>query len=98
MSKWITDRRPTEADGSRDQGWVFDERGYVVDYSLIMEGEPWKPIPKCEPYVKPKSWTVRKCNLGDYDVHNDTGLRVAMNIPTREAAIRIAAIYQEAKP
>ena len=103
MSEWITHRRPTYDDAKtvypHHYVWVTGEDGIVLQIAYEIVGDcPWMPITPPKPYVKPKSWTVRKCNLGGYDVHSDTGLRVAMNIPTREAAIRIAAIYQKVMP
>lgn len=52
MNQWITDRMPTEDDTAFPAYCVYDQRGAVVYYALIMDGEPWKPIPKCEPYME----------------------------------------------
>jgi hypothetical protein len=95
MSDWITDRKPTEEDGIL----VYSYEGKPWHYTHIDIGQAWKPIPKIEPYVKPKRYIVRPfCDTGDYDVFYVDLLRVAMSIPTREAAERIAAIYEEAMP
>lgn len=98
MSEWITDRKPTLDDCLEKYAVVYGAHGGLVWYATIEDGVPWKPVPECEPYVKPKRYNVRQCNLGGYDVHCDNGLRVAMNIPTREAAERIAAIYEKTMP
>ena len=94
MSKWITDRIPTA-----EHTYVFNAQGRITLYHHINKiGQPWMPITPPEPYVEAKRYNVRQCNLGGYDVHCDNGLRVAMNISTREAAERIAAIYEEVMP
>ena len=122
MSEWITDRRPTEDDGPM----VYGPDGKVCHLSYIFTGEAWKPIPKCEPYVKPKRWeavydryykcwaigdrahvtqlarlalySVCRCHLDDRaDVTHLVHL-VENNDEHREAAERIAAIYEELLP
>lgn len=95
MREWITDRKPTEGDTAAPHYCVFDERGAIVYYTLIKDGEPWKPVQKCEPYVKPKRFrvTIASGMIVVYD--NTNGEEVAGCIPTREAAERIAAIYEE---
>lgn len=100
MSEWITDRRPTEKDSTAPHYCVYDERGYIVHHLLIADGEPWKPIPKCEPYVKPKRWSVAESKKIGFIVYDSTKVTkvVADSIPTREAAERIAAIYEEVMP
>lgn len=96
-NEWITHRKPTEEDANN--AYVYDRRGKMVLLGYIGIGEPWKPIPKCEPYVKPKrfqvvpyqgSWCVRDSN--------SIGYFVAFRISTIEAAERIAAIYEEMMP
>jgi hypothetical protein len=102
MSDWITDRRPT-AEDAHDLGyvWVTTEHGNVLRQLWNQIGDrPWMPTARPEPYVKPKRCIVL--------LHNDgSGLyRVSMKgfgvpaygIPTREAAERIAAIYEEVMP
>lgn len=97
--EWITDRRPTDKDGV----YVYDTDGAIEHRSRIGVGQPWKPIPKCEPYVKPKRFTAKWYNDarcwaifdGDYialrmfqfDMESDDGYR--------EAAEEIAAIYEK---
>lgn len=96
MSEWITDRKPTLDDCLEKYAVVYGAHGGLVWYATIEDGVPWKPVPECEPYVKPKRWAVRKyfsCYFVvlscDYDTIKGFGL------PTREAAERIAAIYEE---
>lgn len=79
---------------------VYGGDGKVCHFSWIYAGDPWKPIPKCEPYVKPKRCIVLLHNDGSglYRV-SIKGVGVpAWGIPTREAAERIAAIYEEVMP
>ena len=95
---WITDRKPTENDTAAPYYCVFDRRGAVVYYATIMDGEPWKPVPKCEPYVQPKRYTFHNKEYARFKwlvwdhLRNDA---VAKDIVTPEAAERIAAIYNE---
>ena len=96
-SEWITDRKPMHED---DGTMVYGPDGNICHWTWIKNGDAWKPIHKCEPYVKPKRCIVL--------LHNDgSGLyRVSMKgvgvpaygIPTYEAAERIAAIYEEVTP
>ena len=107
MSEWITDREPTADDTSVDLGWLvwtcYDGRVKQWSYDAITLGRPWQPIippePPPEPYVKPKRYEVTEEYVSSYAVR-DTELRefVAYDIPTREAAERIAAIYEEVMP
>lgn len=108
MNEWITDRRPTEDDGK----YVYSPYGNVCLWSEFRDGEPWKPIPKCDPYVKPKRYKVMSAEdiglaapAGYFCVYDtlvgyDTllGCKVTSWLPTREAAERIAAIYEEVMP
>lgn len=100
MSEWITDRRPTRGDCAAPHYCVYDERGCIVHCLLIADGEPWKPVPKCEPYVKPKRYVVIEKGSNYYAVCEDDyeGGILATCIHTREAAERIAAIYEETMP
>jgi len=95
MSEWITDRKPTEKDGPM----VYNSQGGVWHYTYIMNGDPWKPIPECEPYVKPKRFEVREAYVGDgFVVIDSAKFSTAIPVPTREAAERILAIYEETVP
>lgn len=98
MSEWITDRRPTIDDVPPSCDVVFDSQGRVVFSGLIAEGEPWMPITPPEPYVKPKRWRVTAATGGYIVYDSTTSSEVADSIPTREAAKRIAAIYEEVMP
>ena len=102
MSQWITDRRPTIMDcNDTFKEVVFDSKGRLQHYDAIADGEPWKPIPKCEPYVKPKRYKVVQFENAEWGVLRIADDEyVAHNIPwnAREAAERIAAILEEATP
>ena len=110
MNEWITDRRPTAKD-AHDLGyvWVTTEHGNVLRQLWNQIGDrPWMPTARPEPYVKPKRWEARwndnlrghacwslyyggewQDSLIDLDDNNEEH---------REAAERIAAIYQEVMP
>lgn len=95
---WITDRPPTEDDADIN-GWVYNELGLYTHWQDIQKGRAWMPIILPKPYVKPKRYIVKEYdNIGGYDVFQADGMRVAMCVPTREAAERIAAIYEEVLP
>ena len=97
MSEWITDRKPTEEDGTL----VYSYEGVPWHYTHIDIGQAWKPIPKIEPYVKPKRYAVVATNDSETSFNVQDRKRisnVSYFIPTREAAERIAAIYEEVMP
>ena len=102
MSEWITDRRPTE----HDESYVYDSLGHVCHRIKIANGQPWKPIPNCEPYVKPKrfraSWDVAygcwRIERNGQCFESLMWLIKEHNDQHREAAERIAAIYEETMP
>ena len=102
MNEWITDRRPTYDDAKTCYlyyVWVTGEDGIVLQIPYNMVGDrPWMPITPPEPYVKPKRWRVSK--FGDEFTAYDSVQRehVTPFLPTREAAERIAAIYEEVMP
>lgn len=101
MNDWITDRRPTEDDCAAPHFCVYDAMGHIVHYRLVADGEPWKPVLKCEPYVKSKRFRVEESRPGSnrYAVYdNEDDLCCSFYLPTREAAERIAAIYEEMMP
>ena len=96
MSDWITDRRPMHED---DGAMVYGPDGNICHWTWIKNGDAWKPIPKCEPYVKPKRWRVSSAEFGDYVIYDAKFcVYMAPPLPTREAAERIAAIYEEVMP
>ncbi len=101
MSKWITDRLPTQEDAP--YGEVLVSGRYTVCEANIEDvalGDPWMPMPA--PYVKPKRWKVRW--------HNELGLWMLtdndftqMHLPLLklgdvDVAWQIANIYNEAMP
>ena len=100
MSKWITDRRPTSDDGVM----VYGPDGGIWRWQFIHIGEPWKPIPNCEPYVKPNSWIAEWSDAATcWTLWTRRGKIVMLKHLThrdahREAAERIAAIYEEVMP
>ena len=99
MSDWITDRRPTKEDAD-DYGYVWvSDRGKVVHTMWdCVTDEPWTHFTRPAPYAK-LSYTVtpNAYRDGKWAVEYDKKL-VADNIPTREAAERIASIYNEVIP
>lgn len=109
MSDWITDRKPTEEDGIL----VYSYEGKPWHYTHIDIGQAWKPIPKIEPYVKPRRWFVvwsdfRQCwTVRDHktkaticlrDDSMNFGLINRYDKKDREAAEEIAAIYERTMP
>ena len=102
-NEWITDRLPTEDDADRHgYVWVTDLDGDVRHMRWdCVTVPPWMHFTRPEPYVKPKRykveeyyhsrgiWVVRDCESGSARCHP---------VPTREAAERIAAIYEEVMP
>ena len=100
MSNWITDRRPT-AEEAHDLGqvWVTTEHGIVLRQLWNQIGDrPWMPVARPEPYVKPKRYKVYNSITGSSVFDTFARLYVASNIVNREAAERIAAIYEEVMP
>lgn len=95
-SEWITDRTPY----TMDEHTVFNQFGEIVSCMTIKQGEPWMPIKRPEPYVKPNRWDVVDSQKIGFAVYDGTKVMkvVAINLPTREAAERIAAIYEEVMP
>ena len=57
MSEWITDRLPTRGDSFAGQviTWHYNGVMCLSGYKDVENGEPWQPIPKPAPYVKPIS-------------------------------------------
>ena len=101
--EWITDRLPTGQDADR-YGYVYITNKYRSVCEMKWDDvtdQPWMPTNMPEPYVKPKRykveeyyhsrgiWVVRDCESGSARCHP---------VPTREAAERIAAIYEEVMP
>lgn len=61
-NEWITDRLPTLNDthGTCDCVWVTWSPGDCGQrrWSSVEKDQPWQPLTKPAPYVKPKRWTV----------------------------------------
>ena len=102
MSDWITDRRPTEKDADcTGFVWITTEYGVVLrEPWKTVRDRPWMPITPPEPYVKTNRWRVVDSQKIGFAVYDGTKVMkvVAINLPTREAAERIAAIYEEVMP
>lgn len=100
MSDWITDRRPTEED-AHDLGfvWVTTEHGIVLRQIWHqVRDRPWMPMTPPGPYVKPKRWTFFGAGQMWTIFDEKLGRCGDPILPTREAAERIAAIYEEVMP
>lgn len=105
MSEWITDRPPTEEDADSEKCVWTMCAGKVVPwgYEGIREGWPWMRTNRPEPYVKPKRWKVaydkwHKC-WTVFDIRHMTPLKLNEDTDAhREAAERIAAVYEEVMP
>ena len=107
MNDWITDRRPT-ADDANSIGSVwatYNGKVFLWDYQGVGEGMAWMPIAPPEPYVKPKRWTVRfSRSVKSWVVDDRSEIRTILfgldrdDDEHREAAERIAAIYEEVMP
>lgn len=102
---WITDRAPTKNDTSRNLDfyvWTLRNNEVTMWYFGDIEyREPWMPIEPPEPYVKPKRWVVREyLQTGNFYVVERNTFEDPRShaVPTREAAERIAAIYEEVMP
>jgi len=100
MSKWITDRRPTEEDAdSIGSVWAtYNGKVFLWDYQGVGEEMAWMPITPPEPYVKPKRWTFFGAGQMWTIFDEKLGRCGDPILPTREAAERIAAIYEEVMP
>lgn len=106
MSEWITHRPPTEKDAGPGGTVWTTYNGEVVPWSYdgVAEGTPWMPITKPEPYVRRKRWTVRYFDGSrSWLVQDKTSFTYLAQLNNntdehREAAERIAAIYEELMP
>ena len=103
MSEWITDRPPTEEDaGPARLVWTtYNGKTFPWSYDGVEEGTPWMRMIVPEPYVKPKRYAVVATNDSETSFNVQDRKRisnVSYFIPTREAAERIAAIYEEVMP
>lgn len=107
MSKWIVDRKPEHGEGWDGYVWKFeyDKLRRIVRWNNVEYGEPWMPIEPPEPYVKPKRWEViwdgyNNCwKVRDWTFEFGGMLCNCLRTQEhREAAERIAAIYEEVMP
>lgn len=103
MSEWITHRRPTADDAIaycyEGLVWAYTKSGPRLYAWDQVDNEPWQPIDVPEPYVKPKRFEVRDAYVGGgFVVINAEKFSTAIPVPTREAAERILAIYEEVVP
>ena len=104
MSEWITHRRPTEDDATaycyEGLVWAYTKSGPRLYTWDQVEDHPWQPINVPDPYAKTKRWNVVNSQKIGFIVYDGTKVMkvVAINLPTREAAERIAAIYEEMMP
>lgn len=101
MSEWITDRKPTLDDCLEKYAVVYGAHGGLVWYATIEDGVPWKPVPECEPYVKPKRYKVVQLDNAEWAIlriADDKYVAHSIIWNAREAAERIAAIYEEMVP
>ena len=107
MSEWITDREPTAEDSDQmGQVWVTGGDGKVNrQWWTTVSKQPWMPIEPPEPFVKAKRWEVIWDGYNNCWKVRDTtfefGGMLCNCLRTqehREAAERIAAIYEEVMP
>ena len=104
MSEWITDRLPTQEDAGEDlMVWVcIFGIVFIGQYNCITLGTPWQRIPTPEPYVNPKTWTLRWNILGGCwlleNKRNDWVVLSYLTQDEAESAQRICDIYNEVKP
>ena len=108
MSDWITDRKPTECDANTGFVWITTEYGAVLrEPWKTVRDRPWMPITPPEPYVNPKRYVIR-CYAdfgwrlpgpaGYWCVYDTVSNVSVSDFMPREAAERIAAIYEEVMP
>ena len=99
MNDWITDRRPTEKDADCGFVWITTAHGQVLrEFWKTVRNNPWMPITPPEPYVKSKRWTFFGAGQMWTIFDEKLGRCGYPILPTREAAERIAAIYEEVMP
>jgi hypothetical protein len=103
-TEWITDRLPTAEDALTDGSvWTFyDGKVMIWSYDGVQLGTPWQPIHLPEPYVNPKTWTLRWNILGGcWLLENKRNDWVVLSYITEdqdEVAQQIEDIYNEVKP
>lgn len=100
MSQWITDRLPTEADADV-YGEVWDCYGELAFWTDIEEHQPWHPTNCPGKYVQPTRFTVHwydNVRMWGVKDSQDDERGLQSNFDTKEAAERIAAVYNEVMP
>jgi hypothetical protein len=105
---WITDRLPTEEDGSKDPnfyGYIwcyFNGKVRSINWRHHDDGLPWQPLKVPEPYVKSKRWKVgwsQKGTTTSWTLYSyDQSVHTLLGDLSTEAAERIADIYNEVLP
>ena len=103
MSEWITDRLPMEEDaGPAGLVWAtYDGKVDAYNYDGVFEGTPWMRMIVPEPYVKPKRYKVVQLDNAEWAIlriADDKYVAHSIIWNAREAAERIAAIYEEVMP
>jgi hypothetical protein len=106
MSDWITDRGPTKQDADESVGnkvyVIYKDGVRLCNYWTVGIGQPWQPIPRPAPYVKPKRWRVEYNRVNGYWVLVAGRLNVPLYYMTTDdvypAVQRIADIYNEVMP
>ena len=103
-NEWITDRLPTSEDAlnTYECVWHTNEDGHVVQrfWGNVQLGQPWMRLQMPKPYVRPKRYVVIEFyDYGTWTVEDTKQLfNICHALPSREAAERIAAIYEEVVP
>lgn len=103
MSKWITNRLPKKHEQTIDgEVWIYDAGEYVIrNIQDIAIGTPWceiHPPDDYKPYYVGINFTTPdkdEVYKVIYYVYHDVHGVQANNLPTKEAAERVAAIYNE---
>ncbi len=103
-SGWVTDRLPDTSEITNEGDvWVYDadaDEYLIRNYEELVLGQPWREIDPPPSYEKPKRYKIEKDCILNFDFYRikDGEYLCATLIPTREAAERIAAIYEEMTP
>lgn len=107
---WITHKVPTKTDATFDPcryengelyGVVWVSSGGIskfCDWEVVKPGQPWQPVQRPEPYVNTERFVVmytEHCNTWVVIDRHTVELELPNRFNCREAAERIAAIYNE---
>lgn len=95
-NQWMTDRLPNFYDGGiYGKVRVKDDDNVVSlkPHSQVRQGQPWMKIDES---MSRYDVTTYRMHYAVFDWKNSS--MVAFNLPNREAAERIAAIYEEMMP